>query len=93
MRDGSNVMIAFTLALKLAFIVTRQQLNIPLLSSFSTPRYVIRKLFNFLLPTIPHKSAGGTVSMSPIGSQILIEWSVPDITKVRSLGHFTCSCC
>lgn len=27
-----------------------------------------------------------SAGVSPIGSQILIEWSVPDITKVRSLG-------
>jgi hypothetical protein len=32
MRDESNVVIAFTLALKFAFIVTRRQLNFLLLS-------------------------------------------------------------
>jgi hypothetical protein len=48
MRDESNVVTAFTLALKFAFIVTRRQLNFLLLSCsghLATPRYVIRKLF------------------------------------------------
>src|ERR1700679_3848094 len=45
--------------------------------------------FDVSTRTVPHISAG----VSLIGSQILIEWSVPDITKVCSLGHFTCSCC
>jgi hypothetical protein len=115
MRDESNV-IAFTLALKFAFIVTRtcQQLNFSLLSmsfSHATLRHqkIIRSYpwpskqfpphgmcfqgtvlcFDASTKTIVHISVG----VSPIGSQILIEWSVPDITNVRFLGHFTCSCC
>jgi len=107
MRDELNVVSTFTLALKFAFIFTRQQSNFSLLSSghLAAPRYVIRNLFVHVYPTwnvlpgnvlrfdvstrtIPHISAG----VSLIGSQILIEGSVPDITKVRPLGHFTCSC-
>jgi hypothetical protein len=52
MRDELNVVIAFTLALKFAFIVTPagRQLNFLLLSSghLATPRYVIGKKSSLL---------------------------------------------
>lgn len=88
MRDELNVVITFKLALKFAFIVTRLELNFSPSVSFShatlrhqklfvLPTWILR--FDVSTRTIPHISAG----VSLIGSQILIEWSVPDITKVQ----------
>jgi hypothetical protein len=87
MRDESKVVIAFTLALKFAFIVTRTGF---LLGSGDLVSHATLRHQKFMSSS--RARSGNEDHTTSIGWCVahmfadLIEWSVPDITKVRSLA-------